>query len=74
MAQPMLKPGEVRKAPAVDEGFTVEVSYVAGGSFTQVVLRDPQGNRVFSRNHQFDTDALKQFEELAGITDDAMEA
>lgn len=58
--EPMLKPGEIRKATRTD-GWTVEVGSVAGGSFTQVVVRDTLGIRAWSRNFQFETDALQYY-------------
>lgn len=75
MAQPMLKPSEVRTAPAADgSGNTVTVEYVAGGSFTKVQVNDPNGKRVTSTIHQWDSAALRQFDELTTVKTDEMEA
>jgi hypothetical protein len=37
------------KAPAVTIGWTVEIEYVAGGSFAQVIVRDTLGVRAFHK-------------------------
>jgi hypothetical protein len=61
--EPMLTPGETRKVTRTD-GWTVEVGSVAGGSFTQVVVRDTLGVRAWNRSFVFETAALQKFAEL----------
>jgi hypothetical protein len=51
------------KAPAMDDGFTVEIDYCAGGSFAQVLLRNPAGERVLNRVLE-PFDAMRLFEDL----------
>lgn len=59
-----LRPGELRKATRPD-GSMVEVGSVAGGSFTQVVVRNEVGVRLWNRSYQFETSALNKFAALA---------
>jgi hypothetical protein len=65
MFQPGLKPGEIRTEKlGVNAEYTVTVSAVAGGSFTQVKVTDAQGRTVQSKVHQFEDTALRQYEGL----------
>lgn len=47
------------------DGWTVEIDYVAGGSFTQVVVRDTLGIRAWNRSYRLASDAWEKFKELA---------
>jgi len=39
------------------DGWTAEIQWVAGGMFSQVIIRDADGNRVASKTHQYSSAA-----------------
>ena len=59
-----LKPSEVRTA-TTPQGDTVTVQYVAGGSFTNVTVRDAGGKRIWTRNYQFTDNAVRKYADIA---------
>lgn len=71
----MLKPGEVRTAPAAaNPEHTVTAEYVAGGSFVQVKVTDAEGKWLYNRSHQFSSSALAEYDRLTNGPVDEMEA
>jgi hypothetical protein len=55
-----LKPGEIREVTRED-GSTLSVYHVAGGSLTQVRLAAPDGLTTYAMAHQFESDALLDY-------------
>lgn len=54
-----MKPGEVRTATV--GGFTFSLYHVCNGSFTHVSVRMVDGPSVYSKNHLFESDAVKDY-------------